>query len=208
MTLDQLSQAVEQTYGVYQARTERVTALQAEVEALKADVALLGLTDAALGALLATVSQENLKQIEGLVTYGLRTVFDDLVLTFRFVQTQTKSGPSLEPMLLQGEVEAPLLDAFGGGPATVVAFLLRLIVAHRLGLYPLLLLDESFAQVSTEYVDNVAKLLKELAAQLGWTFILVTQQRSGSFLEQADCAYTVIEATGGVTFEPLKQEQT
>ena len=130
-------------------------------------------------------------------------VFDDLQLSFKFVQSQQRGVPALEPVLVDGGVEAPLLESFGGGPATVVAFLLRLIVAHRLQLHPVLLLDESFAQVSSQYVGNVAKLLKELAAQLGWTFVLVTHQTG--FLLEADRAYHVVETPDGVTFQQEQQ---
>lgn len=201
MNLDQLAQQVERTYGQYEARKVRVGQLTEEVAQLEADIGLLGLTEAALSTLLAEVSKENLQQIETLVTYGLHMVFDNHPLQFRFVQTQQRGGPSLEPVLVAADgAESPILDAHGGGPAAVVGFLLRLIVCHRLGLYPLILLDEAFAMVSAEYVDNVAKLLKELAKQLNTTFVLVTQQRSGSFLEQADRAYELRETPDGVTF--------
>lgn len=198
MTAADLQRQVDQTMGVYQSRVARTTALQADVTALKAEVETLRLTEIALAQVLSSVSAESLALMEQTITYGLRTVFDDHPLAFKFVTSQARGGQAVTPVLLYKGVEAPILDAFGGGPASVVAFLLRLLVCHRLGLYPLILLDETFAMVSEEYIPNVATLLKELATKLGFTFLLVTHQPA--FLDHADKGYRVVEVDGATTF--------
>lgn len=199
--LDQLALNVERIYGVYETRVQAEQTLRQASATLTQNVAQLALTEAALTTLLTDVSAESLRAIEQTVTYGLQTVFDDQSLQFKLTVTQVRGGQSVEPVLVHGAVEAPILDAFGGGPAQVVAFLLRLIVCHRLGLFPVLLLDESFAMVSIEYVPNLAKLLRELAEKLGFTFLLVTQLRGmESFVGNADLAYRVQETGQGVTF--------
>lgn len=170
----------------------------AKVPPLAEAVRVLTLGDAALVALLAKVSEESLRSVEGTITYGLRVVFDDHPLAFRFRSGTARGGQVLEPVLQFEGVEQPILDAFGGGPAQVVAFLLRLLVCHRLGLYPLILLDETFSMVSRQYVPNLAKLLRELAGQMGFTFVLVTHQTD--FVEHASRAYEVQEGTAGASF--------
>jgi len=202
MILDALVQRVEQTYGVYTERQAVLADLEAEVTRMEEEQAVLALSEAALSTLLAEVSQENLRQIEGLIAYGLQMVFDDKVLGFKFVTTQQRGGPALEPVLVEDGHEMPILDAKGGGPANVVAFLLRLIVTHKLGLYPLLLLDESFSMVSAQYLPNLGKLLRELSTQLHTTILLVTHQPE--LLEHATHGYQIVaDPAGGAKFEEV-----
>ena len=200
--LPQLQSWVEQAFGRYQAVEQRRDALAREVETLTKDVALLTLTETALSTLLSKVSEESLKTIEQTITYGLRVVFDDLQLTFRFRAGQVRGGQALEPVLSDGTTEQPILDAFGGGPATLVAFLLRLLVTHRLQLYPLLLLDETFAMVSDQYIPNLSRLLVELSTTMKMTFLLVTHQKA--FVQNATRAYEVQDSTGGAVFAPVQ----
>lgn len=200
-SLARLEKQVEKTFGVYEAKVARVEQLRQEQAGLAGEQKLLELTETALTTLLQQVSVESLAAIETTISYGLHTVFDDHRLTFRFAVGQSRGQQSVEPLLVYQDVEAPILDAFGGGPAQVVAFLLRLIVCHRLGLYPLILLDESFSMVSVQYVPNLARLLKELAEKLGYTFLLVTHQTE--FVEHATHAYKIRETHEGVTFESV-----
>ena len=196
----QLKSAVERQVGVVDAQKAVVEALTKEIADLNGEIAVLTFTSAALEQLLKAVSVESLETVEQLITYGLRTVFDDLALAFK-IEVSTKFKQQwMEPKLIDGTVTGPILDAFGGGPATIAAFLLRVLVVRRLGLAPVLLLDEQFAMVSPEYVENTAKLLRELADRLGFTFILVTQDRS--YLAHAHHGYEVKETSAGTIFEP------
>lgn len=199
--LAQFQRKVDELYGRWRAADERAQAEEAAIPALEQTVNILTLSEAALSTLLGRVSEESLRSIESTVTYGLRVVFDDHPLTFRFRAGQARGGQVLEPVLAFEGVEQPILDAFGGGPAQLVAFLLRLLVCRRLGLYPLILLDETFAMVSRQYVPNVAKLLAELAEQMGFTFVLVTHQPS--FVEHATRAYEIAETSEGTTFRKV-----
>lgn len=197
----QLKSATDKLLGTVEAQQQARDTLAAQLATLRTEVEVLTYTSAALDQLLKLVSVESLETVESLVSYGLRVVFPDQPLAFK-IEVSTKRGLQwMEPKLLQGEVEAPILDAFGGGPATVVAFLLRLLVVRRLGLAPVLLLDEPFAMVSPEYVENVGKLLRELADSLGFTFVMVTQDRA--YIEFAHHAYEAVETSGGTIFKQV-----
>lgn len=197
----QLKSAVERQLGVVEAQRQIVEGLRTEVSTLDGEIAILTFTSTALEQLLKSVSVESLESVEQLVTYGLRTIFDDQALGFK-IEVGTKFKQQwMEPKLINGKVTAPILDAFGGGPASVVAFLLRVLVCRRLGLAPVLVLDEQFSMVSAEYVENVAKLLRELADKLGFTFILVTHDRG--FLSYANHGYEAKETSAGTIFQPV-----
>jgi ABC-type glutathione transport system ATPase component len=200
--LQALVRDTDKLVGQYEAREKsRQTCVDA-VAALTAEVSLLGLTDAALTALLQQTSAANLKAIEELVTSGLQAVFDDLSLTFHFEVSTERNQQALTPVLAShGKVEGPILDSHGGGPAQVVALLLRLLTVHRLGLFPFVVLDESLNMVSDQYVANAAVFLKGLCQRLGLTLLLVTHKYS--FAEEATRAYEIASGPSGATFRDI-----
>lgn len=183
---------------LHEVQQHRVNTLAAEIAQLDGEAHLLTHVTATLDTLIELTTRESMGSVEALVTHGLHAVFADLPLTFR-LQIDTKRGTQwVEPRLVSGAVDAPILGAFGGGPAAVVGFLLRLLVCRRLGLAPVLLLDEPFAFVARQYVEPLAKLLRELADAAGVTLVLVTHDPA--YLAHATRAYTVAETPHGNTF--------
>lgn len=128
---------------------------------------LLGTQDAAQAflRLLAEHQQEVIRQkVEMLVTYGLRTVFDE-DLQFRVTldarKNQIYMGFALED---DEERQVPLMDAEGGGLVALTALLLRivLLLMTRPKLAPLLILDEPLTQLSERYREPAAQLILRL----------------------------------------------
>jgi len=167
--------------------------LKEEVDGLKAKLTML---DQA-AAILASIGEERQaaaqKQIETLVTRGLQTIFEE-DYTFHLVQSTRGKQPTVEFMvrshLANGEVvETEVMSARGGGLATVVGFLLRLVV---LLLSPskqetVLFLDESFGMLSAEYEVRMAEFLREIVDKSGVQIIMVTH--STAFSDVADKQY-------------------
>lgn len=202
MTIDALHAQAQQLLGIHEAQQAKLATLAAEIAALSTESALLTHVNAALDQLIVQTTRESMGSVEQLVTYGLSHVFSDLHLGFR-LQIDTKRGAqSVEPRLIDGAVDAPILDAFGGGPATVVSFLLRLLTVRRLGLAPVLLLDEPFSFTSAQYVEPLARLLRELADAAGVTLVLVTHDRR--YLDHATHAYEAVPGTHGNTFKTVR----
>lgn len=199
MTLDEKVQAL---VGVRDLLTGQVAQLKAERAALDAETVVLTHVNAALDLLIARVMQDSVGNVEQLVTYGLRTVFDDLDLAFKLAVSNKRGAQWADLVLTHGGVEAGITEAFGGGPAVVVAFLLRLLVCRRLGLAPVILLDEPFAFVSAKYRMNVGKLLRELAEAAGVTILLVTHETEDlAYLGYASHAYEAVDGgSRGNTF--------
>ncbi len=151
------------------------------------------------------------QQIETLVTQGLRTIFGD-DLSFHVIQTvraktpvvdfvvrSTLTGPQGEAQIVETD-----LDDRGGGMRVVVGFLLRLVIlllSHRGpstggGTDTLMLLDETFAHVSAEYLPRVASFVRELVDATGVQIIMVTH--SEVFAAAADTRYR-FELRDGLT---------
>lgn len=198
---ESLRRGCDQLVGRLAGQQQTAEEVRALVAQLTAEVELLSYTSSALQTLLNTVSHESLAAIEALVTYGLRVVFDDQRLQLR-LEVSTKRGvQSVEPRLIHDGVEGPILDTFGGGPASVVAFLLRVMTARRLKLAPLLVLDEPFAMVSDNYLPNVGRLLRELAEKGDLTLLVVTHQQG--LVEHAHRAYEAVETSEGTVFREM-----
>lgn len=137
------------------------------------------------------------QQVETLVTHGVQTIFGE-GLTFHVISEQKANRAevtfSLRSMMGDQVVETPILDARGGGVAAVVGFLLRLIVTMLRDDRPLLVLDETFAQLSADYEPRLAEFLRELVDQTGVQIVMVTH--SESFSEFADKVYRFGQTKG------------
>jgi DNA repair exonuclease SbcCD ATPase subunit len=140
------------------------------------------------------------RRIEELVTHGVQTIFGD-DMTFHVISEQKANRSevtfSLRSTMGDQVVETPILDARGGGVAAVVGFLLRLIVTLLREERPLLVLDETFAQLSAEYEPRLAEFLRELVDQTGVQIVMVTH--SEAFSEHADKVYRFGQKKGVTT---------
>lgn len=184
---------LDRAQGEARAVLLRGKAVQEEIAALRADVAALEQVAALLNSIGETRQDQAQKQIESLVTLGLRTIFDPS-LSFHIVQrTGLKTAQVafvVRSTLADGsEVDTEVMDARGGGLAATVGFLLRLVVMllSKPAKSPFLVLDETFAHVSAEYIDKVAQFLKELTERTDIQIILVTHQQE--LTETADKVY-------------------
>lgn len=144
-------------------------------------------------------------RVESLVTRGLRAVFRRADMEF-FFEARVHGGivgilPALRSTFRGQPIEAGIVEGHGGGVADVISFLLRVVVLSlaRPKLALVLVLDEPFRHVSTEYLRGCATLLRELSRTAGIQFILVTHKPD--LLDAADVVYRTKVENGITTFE-------
>lgn len=148
-------------------------------------------------ALMDQLVTKQVRTIESVVTEGLSTIFHDLELGFEADLSTKYNKVSVDFLFRQGAADDPLairgkpLDSFGGGPSAVADLILRMLAVLRLKKKPLLLLDETLASVSEEYVDATGHFLKQLSESMGLDVLLVTHKHS--FLDHADRSYRCSE---------------
>lgn len=131
--------------------------------------------------------------IEELVSRGLRMIFDD-TLSFHIVQSIKGKTAAVDfvvrTTLGTQVIETSVMDARGGGLAAVIGYLLRLVVM-LMGRDPrdssIMVLDETFAHVSAEYLEPLGQFLREVVDRTGVQIILVTHQPE--FAQYADRVY-------------------
>ncbi len=149
----------------------------------------------------------NVNTAQDLLTEGLKAVFDDLDLSVRADVEMQRGKVSVDLITvqkdkIQGITEGSSVEAYGGSIATVQSVLLRIVVLHRRGLRPLLLLDESLAAVAEHYVPRVGRFLAVLAERLNIDILAVTH--SSVLVEAADKAYRIQKKDGVATFKEIR----
>ena len=99
-----------------------------------------------------------------------------------------------------------LLDGIKLEPSSVVSLILRVLAVKKLKLWPLLILDESLAAVSDDYIDLTGQFIRALTEKLGIDLILVTHKPA--FLDHAHAAFRCteeVESDGVSTYVVVKK---
>lgn len=191
---------LDQRLGEARAVLARGKELEVEVATLTSDVADLERVSVLLNSLGEERQAAAQGTIEDLVTRGLQTIFDE-TLSFHIVAASKGKTSVVDFMvrstLPNGTVDTPVMDARGGGLAATVGFLLRVVVlmlrTQGRG-KQLLVLDETFAHVSDEYLEGVGNFLREIVDRSGVQIILVTHQPE--FVDHADKAFRFSQING------------
>ncbi len=164
--------AIDQQFEYEVSTVARHTARIEQLEKNKAElIKAVGTIDRCI----QIVSANGIGKIEGMVTDGLRRVFNSEHIGLVIEKKETARGNSYRILVKNGDTVGNAMDSFGGGIQNVVAFLLRVILIKRFKLAPFLALDEQFSNVSPEYQPRIAQLLKTLAG-LGFTIFAVSHQ--------------------------------
>jgi len=147
------------------------------------------------------------EQVEGLVTAGLRAIFDE-ELSFHLVEVTTRQTPQVDFVVrthLSDDTtyDTDVLSARGGGLAAVVGLLLRVVVILLLRQVrpeeapPILCLDETLAMLSNDRLDAAGEFLRTLVDRTGLQILMVSHQEELS--ETADVVYALRLDASGVT---------
>lgn len=177
--------------------------LEERMATMAQNIHVLGQVDTVLNELSIRLMNQSTSSIDKMVASGLRFVFDDVDLDFRTVVDKFRGKTSVKFILTQNGEEAPIMDSYGGGVIVVAGVLLRIVTIMTLRAKRFLLLDETLAHVSAQYVPRVSELLLKLCNELGFSILLVTHNA-----DFAEFASTHFEAradspSGGTVFNKV-----
>lgn len=177
--------------------------IQDEVTRLESDIVTLDKVSSLFKHLLDALLDEKKQEVQHLVTYGLKSVFTDQDLKFH-INIEPKYGTISTSFKTEmvGVAEGDVLESFGGGIVNVESFLLRIITLFQTKLAPFLFLDETFSNLSDEYVENCSSLLKNLCEKLGLTIFLITHNEL--MLSNADKVYKASAVKNKLCLEGVK----
>ena len=132
-----------------------------------------------LDVLIQTISGKGIGRIEKIVTNGLQLVFGTDISCI-LEKNEGKRGTTYKIQIQVETPEGPVIDdpfeSFGGGVVNITAFLLRALLLQRFKLAKLLVLDESFNNVSELHLPKVSELLRSLADDYGFDILAITHQ--------------------------------
>jgi len=187
-TVDRLNQQLDYESQTIIRHGGRLTQLEEEKAQL---VKAVGVIDRCI----QVISANGIGLIEGIVSDGLRRVFDDPSLTL-VVDKKAHARGNVYKLLVRKDGGEPYdpMNSYGGGVVNVIGLLLRLILIKRFKLSKLIVLDEQFNNVSAEYLPTVSALLKTLTDKHGYTILAVTHQPI--LADAADAVYQVTTETG------------
>lgn len=162
-----------------------------EVEVLTARLDTLTKVGELFRALMDRLVMDHVRSIEGVVTEGLKSIFWDMDLTFEAEVSQRYNKIAIDFFIRQEDqrmsIRAHPLEAFGGGPTSIASLILKVLAMRRLNKWPLLILDETLAAVSNEYIELTSQFLRELASKTGISILLITHKPA--FLDHANIGY-------------------
>lgn len=167
------------------ANEDRILELRSEIERLSKEmeqyqnsITSLDKVLSVVQELISSLASSHMQDLEGLVTNVLRTVFFDRDYTFRIIVSEHGSHKQAEFFLQEtvgGEViQSSIRDGVGGGIQAVIGFVMQVFYIHQTGAEKVLFLDESFSQISIQYVDALISFLSVLCEQEDFKILFVT----------------------------------
>lgn len=168
--------------------TAQESSLLAELEFLDQENLLLEKVEELFKYLLDKYVHEYAESFSAIVTEGLQAIFFDQDLKLE-IEVEQKRGKVAAKFVLSkdGARGGNILDSFGGGPASVVSLLLRILVLLKADMARYLLLDESLSALADHYVEGCGAFLQKMCKELDVTVLLITH--NSEFVEHSDTAY-------------------
>ena len=201
MSIKDLQRQIDRIDGFYKALQSQERTLLDTIEDLKKAIERDTKASAVLKHLLDMMVKNEITKMAALITYGLKSVFDDQNLTFLPDKKEKGGKINIELKTINDDIEGDF-RSFGGSVAVIESFLMRILCALKKNLARLMLLDETFAAVGEEYISNTGKLISELSKKIGIDILLVTHQKE--FKHNADRVYRIKESKSGLIMEKIK----
>ena len=124
------------------------------------------------------MSQEHIERIVDLLSYALQTIFFDREYSVEVVMGDKRNSKTAEFYLVDKTddevIRSPFEDSIGGGILAIVGFVLQVYYLGYLKQANIMFCDESFSQVSAQYIDPLIQFINELADTKKFIFVLIS----------------------------------
>ena len=159
------------------------------------------------------LSAESEEVTEKIVSLGLRDTFFDEELSLEVNHYVSHGKPAIKPLLHDHKrgVKGDPIKSFGGGPASLIGILLRVLsIVRQPGLVRVLILDEPLIQVSEKYKERAAAILRRICdpvekGGLGFSVLIVSHDEV--FKRNANHSYLATVSNDGQSLSLVEQVQ-
>jgi len=151
-------------------------------------------------------SQESEEITEKVVTLGLKDAFFDEELALEVNHYISHGKPAIKPLLHDKKrgVKGDPMKAFGGGPASLIGVLLRVLsIIRQPGLARVIILDEPLIQVSSKYKERAAGIVRRICDPVekgGLGFSILVVSHDDVFKRNANHSYIATTSDGKSLF--------
>jgi hypothetical protein len=159
------------------------------------------------------LSAESEEITEKIVSLGLRDAFFDEDLSLEIDHYVSHGKPAIKPILVDHKrrTKGDPMGSFGGGPASLVGVLLRVLsIVRQPGLARVIFLDEPLIQVSPKYRERTAAILHKICdpvekGGLGFSMLVISFEEA--FRRNADYSYIAQVGSDGQSLSLTEQTQ-
>lgn len=146
-----------------------------KVMQIKSQSEVLLLSSTVLQEVVSRISEKNIKKIEELVTFSLKSIFTDLDLEFQVRSKVKRNLTAYYFVFLEGGKERSI-NSLGGGVVAITSLVLKVLFNVLTSRFPIVVFDESLSFVADKYIPNSASFLKDISDQFNLAILMVTHQ--------------------------------
>lgn len=173
--LNNIREQVNQKLGILDNTKAVLKQQQQELRAIEAHLVALSKAQAIVQEISQNIQQQVHTKIANIVSKCLAAVFDE-PYEFKIIFEQKRGRTEASLVFERAQMQVDPLSSSGGGVVDVASFALRLacLLLRKPPLAKVLILDEPFKFVSSEYRENVRAMLEQLSKEMDIQFIMVT----------------------------------
>lgn len=153
--------------------------------------------------LIDKLSQQHIKKLVDLLSFALKTIFYDKNYSVELKVENKRDYKAAQFFLVEKIGEEVLKydfeDGIGGGILAIVGFVLQVFYLGYFKLAKIIFCDESFSQISDQYIDGLMSFIHKLSEKRGFIFVLISHDKR--LIDRGDKVY---EVEDGVVTELLK----
>jgi len=143
--------------------------------------------------LIDKLSQQHIKKLVDLLSFALKTIFYDKNYSVELKVENKRDSKSAQFFLVE-KIEEEILrydfeDGIGGGILAVVGFVLQVFYLGYFKLAKIIFCDESFSQISDQYIDGLMSFIHKLSEKRGFIFVLISHDKR--LIDRGDKVYEV-----------------
>ena len=143
--------------------------------------------------LIDKLSQQHVKKLVDILSFALKTIFYDKNYSVELKIENKRDSKSAQFFLVEKIGEEVLRydfeDGIGGGILAVVGFVLQVFYLGYFKLAKIIFCDESFSQISNQYVDGLMNFIHKLSEKKGFIFVLISHDKR--LIDRGDKVYEV-----------------
>lgn len=162
-------------FKVFQLKQQEFIQNDRQAVTLRKEIEDLKLLQGFLNKIINNKQTDYIKRVIAIVSLGLQTVLEDPTIKLDLKESLKRNQKFYEFQIAYEKFSVPCTEV-GGGLINLLSFLLRITLLSLSKNRRFLVLDESFANLSTGYREKIGDFLKILVEKTGVQLFLVSHQ--------------------------------